>query len=399
MHILFIADYLPYPPISGGQLRAYNLIKRIAQVHQVSLVGFSTDPDPAEAVAHLRQFCHRVETATIERRPPLAHLPGLLSYTLAGRPWEFKFLYSEKLADYIRKLVASESFDIVQIETERMALYLESIPPGVRAKTVLMLYDIAFQQSERIFHFQYQLSSKVRTYLHSLALRRWEPHYLERFDRCITVSDVDRRLLTSVNPRLRLEVVPNGVDTQVYRPLPKENSRPALLFIGHMNYPPCIDGAIYLVREILPHVRQAVSDVEVWIVGMDPAPEVMQLDGDDVHVTGRVPDIVPYYLRSRVCVVPLRSGGGTRLKILEAMALGRPVVSTTIGCEGLNVVDDQDLLIADRPDDFAAKTVRLLSDASLGERITTHARQLVVTHYDWDALADCLNQIYAGMID
>jgi glycosyltransferase involved in cell wall biosynthesis len=135
----------------------------------------------------------------------------------------------------------------------------------------------------------------------------------------------------------------------------------------------------------------------MWIVGTNPTPEVTQLDGDGVHVTGRVDDVVPYYSRSTACVVPLRAGGGTRLKILEAMALGRPVVSTSLGCEGLEVVDGEHLFIADSPEQIADKVVRLLADQALRERIASNARQLVVARYDWDVIADSLMRTYAAV--
>jgi len=228
-------------------------------------------------------------------------------------------------------------------------------------------------------------------------MRRWEPCYAERFGRCITVSEADRRLLRTVNPRLQVDVVANGVDTKVYQPLPQEGTSPSLLFIGKMSYRPNGDAVLYFCREILPRIRRMIGEVEMWIVGKDPLPEVRQLNGDGVYVTGRVDDVVPYYSRSTACVVPLRAGGGTRLKILEAMALGRPVVSTSVGAEGLDVVDGEHLLIADSPEQFAEKTVRLLTDRALYQRITTNARQLVVTRYDWDAIAGQLMQIYAEM--
>jgi glycosyltransferase involved in cell wall biosynthesis len=164
-----------------------------------------------------------------------------------------------------------------------------------------------------------------------------------------------------------------------------------------MNYVANFDAVLYFCSEILPRIRRVVSEVEVWVVGADPPPEVRRLSGDGVHVTGRVDDVVPYYRRSSVCVVPLRAGGGTRLKILEAMALGRPVVSTTIGCEGLDVVDGEHLLIADSPEQFADKTVRLLTDRASYQRITTKARQLVVDRYDWDVVARQLLEIYSEM--
>jgi glycosyltransferase involved in cell wall biosynthesis len=170
------------------------------------------------------------------------------------------------------------------------------------------------------------------------------------------------------------------------------------MFIGNMGYPPCVDAVLYFCKEIFPLIRRRISAAELWIVGRDPRPEVLQLDGDGVHVTGQVEDVIPYYRQSAACVVPLRAGGGTRLKILEAMALGRPVVSTTIGCEGLDVVDGEHLLIADNPAQFAEKTVRLLTDRQLYQHISTRGRELVETCYDWDKIAGRLMGVYTEML-
>jgi glycosyltransferase involved in cell wall biosynthesis len=183
----------------------------------------------------------------------------------------------------------------------------------------------------------------------------------------------------------------------MYRPLPHEDTSPSLLFIGNMGYPPCVDAVLYFCREIFPRIRRATGAAELWIVGRDPQPEVLQLNGNGVHVTGQVDDVIPYYRQSAVCVVPLRAGGGTRLKILEAMALGRPVVSTAIGCEGLEVIDGEHLLIADDPDQFAEKTVRLLTNRKLYDHISTNGRKLAETRYDWDNIAGRLMQVYAEM--
>lgn len=399
MRILVITDTLPYPPISGGAVRIYNLLRRIARQHEVWLATLQYTSDEAEAVAHMQQFCHQVETVNRRRRHPLAHLPGLLRYALAGKPLELKFEHSEELAHKIRHLASMVNFDVVQIEHSHMALYLEALPWEICGKTILTFHDIVFSKYDRMYQLESKQARKLRLWLHSRMMRRWEPRYAQRFDCCITMSEVDRRLLITANPRLRVEVVSNGVDTKVYQPLPQEDTGPTLLFVGTISYLPCADAVLYFCREMLPRIRRMIDGVEMWIVGTNPLPEVIRLSGDDVYVTGRVDDVVPYYGRSTVCVVPLRAGGGTRLKILEAMALGRPVVSTTIGCEGLDVVDGEHLLIADSPEQFAEKTVCLLSDRALYQRITTNARQLVVTRYDWDAIANQLMQIYAEMAE
>jgi glycosyltransferase involved in cell wall biosynthesis len=196
-----------------------------------------------------------------------------------------------------------------------------------------------------------------------------------------------------------VEVIPNGVDTQRYQPLPEANTPPHLLFIGNMGYAPCIDAVSFFCLEILPLIQRAIRSVELWIVGRDPQPEVTHLDGQGVHVTGRVEDIIPYYRQTKVSVVPLRAGGGTRLKILEAMALGRPVVSTTIGSEGLDAINGEHLLIADQPEQFAEQTVRLLTDRHLYQHIASRGRQLVESRYDWDQIAGRLMDVYADLVE
>jgi len=382
MRILVITDTIPYPTVSGDRIRVHSLLRRVAGEHQVWLAALLEKPDEVDGVSSMEEFCSGVEVVPVRRRHPLEHLPGLLHYALRGRPLELRFEYSKELADKIRHLVSTVGFDIVQIEHSFMALYLETIPPEAQCKRILVFHKI----------------TRMRALIHSLMMRRWEPRYAERFDRCIAVSEVDRQLLLAANQRLQVDVIPNGVDTQVYQPLSQGSAPPSLLFIGKMSYPPCTDAALYFCREILPRIRRAIDDVEMWIVGREPPPEVMRLQGDGVHITGWVDDVVPYYGRAAVCVVPLRAGGGTRLKILEAMALGRAVVSTTVGCEGLDVIDGEHLLIADSPEQFAEKTVRLLTDGALYQRIATKARQLVVTRYDWDAIARQLMQVYAEMV-
>jgi sugar transferase (PEP-CTERM/EpsH1 system associated) len=395
MRILIITDYLPYPPVTGDLQGVYNRLRRIAKQHEVSLVGFLESPDETEGVSHLQKFCYRVETANLQHRSRLRRLPRMLRYFLGGTPPELEFLYSEELVNKIRQLVSEVDFDIVQIEQSRMALYLKILPPNKHFKRILFFHNIASFQYNRISRVERNLLRKMRAWLHGQMMRRWEPRYAERFDCCITVSELDRQLLITTNPRLRVDVVNNGIDTKIYRPLVLEELKPILLLVGSMSYAPNADSAVWFCEEMLPLIRSALGEVQVWIVGLSPPPEVIKLSGNGVHVTGRVEDVLPYYSRSTVCVVPLRAGGGTRGKILEAMALGRPVVSTSIGCEGLDAVANRHLLVADDPQRFAEKTVRLLIDRELYQRIITEARKFVLARYDWDLAAKKLLDVYS----
>ena len=339
MKILIISNVMPYPPISGGALRLYNLLRRVSAQHQVWLASHLHSPEQTDSIGHLEQFCEGVLTAPLRRRHPLGHIPGLLSYALRRKPLELKFLHSKELADKIRRLTSEVDMDIVQIEESRLALYLDLFPSDCQNKKILTFYDIAFDQAGRFASIEQSFVMKWRSWLYGQTMRRWEPHYAERFDRCVTVSERDRDLLTDRNPRLHVEVIPNGVDTKRYQILPlPDSSPPVLLYVGGMSYPPSRDAVLFFGEEILPRVWDICPEAEFWVVGADPPSRLNQLDGDRVHAMGIVEDVRPYYQRCTACVVPLRAGGGTRLKILEAMALGRPVVSTTLGCEGLEVI-------------------------------------------------------------
>ncbi len=399
MRILVIADYLPYPLIGGDRIRIYNLLRRVARRHEVSLAAFLEKPTDIEGVEHLKQFCAHVETVNFQQRSRIMKAPGMFGYALSGKPPELYLLHSDELVEKIKRLTATMDFDILQIEHARMGLYLEKLQSRERSKSLLMFHNFTSQQYGRVSQIERRWDRKFRTRLDSMAMGYWEPRYAEKFTRCATVSEADRELLLQSNPRLQVEVIPNGVDIEKYLPLPlpPKHTNPSLLFLGNMGYPPCVDAALYFCHDIFPLILQSNHAAEFWIVGRDPRPEVLELNNSNVHVTGRVDDVHPFYQQSPVCVVPLRAGGGTRLKILEAMALGRPVVSTTIGCEGLNVVDGEHLLIADTPTQFSEKTMNLFNDRELYQRISENGRSLVEGRYGWDQIAEKLTDIYEQM--
>ena len=398
MRILYITDYIPYPPVAGDLIRNYNLIRCVASHHQVSVVGFVDENEPSENISALQKFCERVETAPLPHRSKMARIPWVLRYFLAGIPFEFEFLRSELLGKKIKHLMSDIDFDIVQFEHSRMAPYLSALPLEDRSKRVLTFHNVAASQYKRISNIAQTPVGRMRTWVYSHMLRWWEPRYAERFDRCITVSENDRMELLKANPRLKIDVVSNGINAKEYRPLDHNSCKPALLFVGSLGYAPNADGIIWFCNNILPHLRNEIDDIQVWIVGISPPPEVIKLNGDGVHVTGRVDDVVPYYEKSAISIVPLRAGGGTRLKILESMALGRPVVSTTIGCEGLDVIDGHHLLIGDSPEQFARNVTRLLKDSILYRQISENARKLVVKTYDWNVIVGKLLDVYSNIV-
>ena len=399
MRILLITDYLPYLPISGDTIRVYNLIKRISLQHEIHLLALFETPNMDDSILHLANFCHHIEVVNHRWPNPWMCLPEMLLYSLRGWPMELRLLHSDKMANLIVKLTSTGAFDIVQIEHSRLALYREYVNPKPHCATILTFHNVALVQSERISRIEKNLLSRLRSWIFTQQLSRWEAEYAEKFKRCFVVSEHEREMLLKRNPHLKVDLVPNGTDSKKYKPLDVNRGPAALLFIGSMSYAPCVDGVLYFCNEILPKVQNIFQNINVWIVGADPSPEVVRLADKHIHVTGYVEDVLPYYQQTTVSIVPLRAGGGTRLKILEAMALGRPVVSTRIGCEGLDVLDGQHLLVADEPEKFAEQIIRLLRDSSLCNRIVREARKLVEEKYDWDVIAEQSLKAYQSAIN
>lgn len=394
MRILIINDGSPYPIVSSEAVRIYNLILRLAREHEVWLATLAYSSKEAEGARCMKKICEGVEVAVYRQRHPLAHLPALMRNAIVGIPTELIFHQSKELAYKINLLTSSIDFDVIQIEHSYMAPYLNALPSDASCKRILVFRNVVFDQYDRIFRVDWRPIKKLRALIFSAMMRRWEPTYAQCFDRCIALSNADRSLLLEANPNLKIDIVPNGTDTQFHQPLALPKNLSSLLFVGSMSYTANVDAVIYFCQDILPLIREKVNHVDVWIVGKDPLPEVKRLNGNGIRVTGRVEDVVPYYQQSTISVVPLRAGSGTRLKILEAMALGRPVVSTSLGCEGLDVEDGKHLLIADTPEQFAESTARLLNDQDLYQQVRSNARELVENYYDWDVIARKLVDIY-----
>ncbi len=399
MKILLIVDHIPYPPDKGTSIRNYNLLKRIAKEHEVWVVALAAPGESGEGVAHLLEFCKSVETVEIHHSGALEHPLTALRYLFLGHPIELRHYQSSKMVDKIQELVSRVDFDVIDIVDSYMGLYLEALPSEQRHKVVLTFIDIVSSVYQRISRLEPGLPRKLRTWLYSRMMRKWEPRYAEGFARCIAVSEADRRLLLASNPRLEIDVIPNGIDTKQYQQLPCPDDKPVLLFVGGMAYRPNIDAVLHFCQDVYPRIKDSLSNIEVWIVGHTPPSEIRALDdGQNIHVTGSVEDVRPYYERSTVSIVPLRAGGGTRLKILESMALGRPVVSTSIGCEGLDVADGENIFVADTPEEFARKVLHLLENESHRKRMIEKGRELVVNRYDWDIIAQSLVRSYLEVL-
>ncbi len=398
MNILLVTYGSVYPPNGGSAIRNFNLIKHISKEHSVLLLSLLYFP-PVAGWESLKEYCQVVDF--VEKRPRRIreHIAATVRGCLARRPLATHLFFWEELADKIRRIAETWRVDILQIEHSLLAPYVEAFPPGLPVKKVLSLHDVGFVQYRRYLQMRIGAAQRVLSLMKWAAFaRRWAVRYAERFDHCVVVSPEEQALLRKTNPRLRVSLVENGVDTQLCQPLDEAPSGNLLLFVGSLMYPPNVDAVLFFCDSILPRIRRDVPDAKLLVVGHHAPSRVQKLAArEDVIVTGQVPDVRPYYQRAKLSVIPLRAGGGTRIKILEAMAYGRPVISTSLGCEGLDVVSGEHLLVADTPAAFSERVVEALKDKGLRERLSRTARALVESRYDWSTMAQRLLRMYADL--
>jgi sugar transferase (PEP-CTERM/EpsH1 system associated) len=398
MKILFIAEAFPYPPVTGDRIRVFNIIKYLAKFHDIYLTAFLANPGEEKYVPEMRKYCREVHTVTARRFSKWRHLPGVAKALITGEPLDAKFVFCRPMQLIIQDILKRNPVDLIHIEHAFMASYLNAVPKLYPAKKVLAFQNICHVQYKRFFQTERKFFKKVRNLLNWLAMETWEPRMAGRFDQCIAVSEADKSMLLKKNPRLNIAVAPNGVDVQQFQSLGRSREK-GLIFTGKMSYPPNSEAALYFAQEIFPLIKAEIPGAKLYIIGGQPPESLRALsNARDIEVTGFVEDLIPYYAKSQVAIVPLRAGSGTRLKILEAMALGRPVVATSLGCEGIEAEHGKNIFIADDAPAFARCCVQLMTEPAIWARLAENGRKLAEEKYSWEKIGDRLNLGYLALV-
>lgn len=397
MRILWLkADFL-LPLDKGGKLRTWHLLRHLAKRHDVTFLSFSDRTSPPD-LERMREVA--ADTITVPRvDPPKGSGRFYLDasrHLLDPLPYAVGKYRSGVYRRALKALLQKRTFDVLVCDFLVPAV---NLPRRIPCPAVLFTHNVESEIWRR--HADTAANPVVRL-LYRTQHRRmhlFEGHTLGRFDGVLAVSDADRETLTRLYPdavREPIRVVPTGVDTEYFTPAVSAPHSRSLVFTGSMDWLPNEDAMLYFCREVLPLVRAAEPDVTLSIVGRAPTPAVLALAAQaGVEVTGRVDDVRPFMADAAVYVVPLRIGGGTRLKIFEAMAMSKAVVSTTVGAEGLPVSGGEHLVVADDATTFAAEVVSLLRDVDRRRRLESAARTLVVAHYDWSVAAAVLDRALA----
>ncbi len=399
MKILFLTPQLPYPPQKGTALRNWGLINGLAPRHDVSLLSFRAPGQADELPAPLIDACERVATVPHPERSLRDRMRDMLttrSPDMALR--RASTIYTRRLADWL----SEESFDVVHIEGIELAPYLDVVEAAVQDPVVVFdEHNCEYVLQRRVFFTDLRSPPRwpgaAYSWVQWLRLRRYEAEACRRADRVLAVSEADADALRRLVPGLRPTVVPNGIDTRRYDPSAVEapTRKNSLVFTGTMDFRPNVDAVLWFAREVLPLIRAEIPDIHLDIVGQRPHRRLDPLRGNPaVTLTGWVEDVRPYIARAEVYVAPLRMGGGTRLKLLEAMAMEKAVVSTRLGAEGYPVTDGDELVLADTPTDFAEAVVSLLRSPGRRAALGRTASSFVKQGYDWRAIIPHVEEVY-----
>jgi polysaccharide biosynthesis protein PslH len=441
MKILLLSPYPPYPPYGGGTMRIYQLLRGLAERHEVTCLSFAPDLAAERGLAPLQRVC-RVVTV---RGPAQRGLPQRAWTTLASRLPDMALRNaSAAYGQALSALLATEPFDVVQAESIEMAGYLLQVTSSQfpvlssrrsgsssrktqysnlkpqNSKLVLDQFNAEYLLQKRaaltslkaaLAPFGRNPASTMRELAggaYSLAqwrkLARYEASVMRACDLVLAVADQDSATLGRLVPAARIGVVPNGVDTEYFsrialvreRAGPLAFGQPTLVFSGTLDFRPNVDALTWFAGQVLPLLRARCPELRLLAVGRRPAPVLRRLaDQGALVLTGEVADARPYIAGGSVYVVPMRIGGGVRLKLLEALALDAPVVSTTMGAEGVaGLRAGEHCLLADTPEGFAGAVLRLLDDVALGRRLGAAGRALARERYDWRAIVPRLEALY-----
>jgi glycosyltransferase involved in cell wall biosynthesis len=385
MRILWVKAGKLLPLDTGGKIRSYNLLRQLRARHDVTLLSYYPGKRDAAYETEIRSAFPGAITAAIS---PAGDTPARNALHYAARlPLAAPYAVSKFTSSHVRRLVRdtlSESrCDVAVCDFLSASL---NFPSGAAVPCVLFQHNVESLLWKRQARHEPNRLKRLLFQLEAAKMDRYERAAIARFDHVIAVSRYDHDAMASMIPAERMTIVPTGVDLAQYRAAgAKPAETPNVLFLGSMDWEANVDGAEYFCREIWPSVVARVPAARFQIVGRNPAPRVRRLASESIQVTGTVPSVLPYLAGAAVIAVPLRIGGGTRLKMFEGMAAGRATVSTSVGAEGLDVVGGRDLILADRPDAFADALVTLLSDPARRDALGAAGARLAA-QYDWSAV-------------
>lgn len=401
LKVLWVCAFYPFPPDNGSKLKVFFLIKELFNEFAISIFSLIQEKDQMRS-DEMENYCKHIWKVLPENKgeTSLDGRRGILDVIRGAFSPHPKYFYGQPSPNVVRELkrvIAENDFDVIHVSSLMMSNYIWDLLGRIKPVTVLNNENIETFVNKEHIPATGSIIFRFRKWFYYWTFQEHEKAAHEKFDHVTLVSEGDRRLLQQLQPGLgqKITILPNGVDCSWYNIPPVEKSPGVLIYNGALTYSANYDAMLYFSREILPSIRTVKPTVTLTISGKTEGVDLSPFaEIDGVRFSGYVSDIRPLVKSAEVCVVPLRIGGGTRLKILEALALGVPVVSTSKGAEGLDLEDGKDILIADTPQAFAQAVVRVMADESLREKLVKQGRTTACTKYDFRIIAKEFKQFH-----
>ena len=411
--ILFLTQVLPYPLNTGAKIRAYYVLRHLAKRHDVTLVSFVREDDDPGFVEHLETFCRAVHPVPMKRSP----WRDLRASALAGLTGRSVIILRDRIGEMratVKRLVGAERFAVVHADQTAMVQYALLARARARGepRIVLDAHNALYRVPRRMARHESNPIKRLLLKREARALARYEADAYRRFDQVVFVTEQDRQALAALaaltaqsngadpGKALDASVIPICVDPDTKPLVQRVGSPEAVTHLGTMFWPPNVEGTLWFACQVFPRVLEQAPDARLLVVGKDPPREVRALPMRvrSVQVTGYVPDPKPYLAETAVFIVPLRAGGGMRVKIVDAWCWGVPIVATSIGAEGIDLRDEENILIADEPQAMADAVVRVLRDPALGRRLRQNGRRWVEERYHWRRVYPRWDEVYEKLI-
>lgn len=387
MKILFV---VPYAPV---RLRTYELIRYLSLNHEISVACIMQSAWLLQHMDKIKPFCKEVYTINLNRYS--CFLRSLVAMP-SSKPMSVAYFTSSRMTSLIERLVQGSEFDLIHTEFIRAASYTAGINGIPKLFDSVDSLALAYERGWRNRHGS--VPSRILALEEWIKMRRYEPEMIRSFDRVIVTSPVDQKFLASASGPA-VDVIPNGVDYDYFYWDGQERDENSLVFVGGMNYYVNVDSILHFYRVTFPLIQKQQPDVRFSIVGAEPKQSIRNLAKNPaVEVTGFVPDIRPYLARSAVFLCPLLCGSGIQNKLLQAMAMGTPVVTTSIAIQALQVKDGEHVLVADEPQQFAEAVACLMTDKNLRKRLSINARNYIQEHHDWRSIGQKLEAVYETLL-
>jgi glycosyltransferase involved in cell wall biosynthesis len=390
MKILMITPYLPYPLFSGGQIRSYNLLKNLAKKHDITLFSFMKQINK-DHVSQLKNFCKKIEV--FKRRKAWSPQNVLFS-GFSFYPFLVAIYFSPSLKARIKEELEKEKYDLIHAET----FYVMPNIPQTEVPILLVEQTIEYLVYDHFIQTIKFPLARAPLLLDVLKLKFWETFYWKKAKMVGAMSQADKKEMRGLVPNLKVEIIPNGVDVDYFAKAKGGEILNTILFVGNFSWLQNKEAVYFLVREIWPKIKKKVKDAKLWIVGRNPNDKIRKLEKDgEVRIDEDIEDIREAYLKSSVLLAPIFGPGGTRFKILEAMASGLPVVTTPTGIEGLPAQNNTHLLMGESGQELANATVKVLKEKELSLRLSNNAKKLVGEEFSWQKISAKLDNIYQNL--